>query len=484
MVKFSQEYKLNKFKEHFFAPPKMDLRNYFVPNKGSQEKLFVELLNCELIGDKLKPVPYQNQFSAIYFRAGIGSGKTFSGASFCHTRSEVYPNAIGLISSNNFPQLRDSTLRGLAKYCHEYNIDLQPCGMDYKETARKIAHNQYCKINGVWHDVKSSDAFAGKTEGSSESGRGTEYGWAWLDEYAYAPQSAFETIQGRMRWNNINPHILITSTINRNNPYNWTYDLFDSEERTEAQRKLFISIAGSTIENAHNLSDGYVERLEATLSPELFAIEVQSEYVSISIGRIFKYFNRLEHCGNLTLNQSLSLHLSFDFNWSPACCVIGQKDGDKLLIIKEFYLENADTFILADTVIKWVLNSGYRHNLFIHGDASGSQHTANSKTTNWAIIWDCLTKNNLIATRKYKKANPSIVDSINSVNCLFSHQKLFIDSQCKELIKDFESLQWKDEKIDKSDIKRSHLADCARYLTHDLFPYGGAKIQFKQGTWY
>lgn len=175
---------LNQFKNLFLNKQVIINYDIFKPNKGSQETLFYDILNCERNGDGLTPKPYIGQHSAIYFRAGIGSGKSYSGGAFCVTRSAIYPHSIGLISANSFPQLRDSTLRALAKFCQQYNIDLSPKGSDFKETARKIAHNQYCKINGVWHDVKSADAFAGKTEGSSESGRGTEYGWAWLDEYS------------------------------------------------------------------------------------------------------------------------------------------------------------------------------------------------------------------------------------------------------------------------------------------------------------
>ena len=472
---------LNQFKNLFLNKQVIINYDIFKPNKGSQETLFYDILNCERNGGGLTPKPYIGQHSAIYFRAGIGSGKSYSGGAFCVTRSAIYPHSIGLISANSFPQLRDSTLRALAKFCQQYNIDLSPKGSDFKETARKIAHNQYCKINGVWHDVKSADAFAGKTEGSSESGRGTEYGWAWLDEYSYAPQSAFETIQGRMRWINVNPHILITSTINRNNPYNWTYDLFDDPDRDETKQKYFISLAGSTIENKANLSEGYVERLEATLSPELFAIEVKSEYVSISIGRIFKYFDRNKHLNTYCFDNTKPLHFSFDFNWSPACCVVGQVHNDKLHIIKEFYLREADTFILADTVFDWFKSLNYQFPIHIHGDCSGNQRSANSKTTNWNIIWDVIKKHRITAIKKYKSANPLIIDSVNSVNCLFSHDKAFLDNNCKELIKDLESLQWKGDQIDKSNLDRSHLADCLRYMIHDLFPYG--KIaKMREGT--
>ena len=141
---------LKTFKNLFLNKRVKIAYNVFKPNKGSQEKLFYDLLNCEKNNETVTAKPYTGQYSAIYFRAGIGSGKTYSGGAFCVTRSEVYPHSIGLISANSFPQLRDSTLRGLAKFCQEYNIDLYPKGSDFKETARKIAHNMAAKYLGFY----------------------------------------------------------------------------------------------------------------------------------------------------------------------------------------------------------------------------------------------------------------------------------------------------------------------------------------------
>lgn len=462
----------DKIKRYFETTNKPVNHNRFIPNNGTQAKLFFELLNCQQQSDKsIIAMPYNKPAFAIYYRAGIGSGKTYSGSAFCVTRSQLHPKAVGLISANSFPQLKNSTLRGLAKFCDIYGIDLQPRSPDYKETAKRIAHNQHCKINGVWHDVLSADSFAGKTESSTEAGRGTEYAWAWLDEFSYAPESAFDTIQGRLRWHGLKPHILITSTINRNNPFNWAYNLFDAEDREKSRQRLFVSIAGSTIENQHNLADDYVERLKASLTPELFAIEVNSEYVAITVGRVFKYFDRSKHLLEIAVNPKKSLHIGFDFNWNPATCLISQYYDKTLVIIKEFYLKESDTFTLIETVCQYLQSLNFNGKIFIHGDASGNQHTANSSVTNWQIIWNGLRKYNIAAKQAYKNANPSIMDSVNSVNHLFDCDRAVINPNCKELIKDLEGLQWKNDKIDKSDLARSHLADILRYIAEDVAPY-------------
>jgi phage terminase large subunit len=475
--------KTDLFFADYLSPEAIKEYPLFIPNSGSQETLFFDLLNCDRQPDgSILSKPYQQPYFAIYYRAGIGSGKTYSGSAFCVSRSELYPNAIGLITANSFPQLKNSTLRGLAKFCHEYGINLEPCSSDYKETAKRIAFNQHCKINGVWHDVLSADSFTGKTESSKEAGRGTEYAWAWLDEFSYANESAFETISGRLRWVGLKPHLLITSTINRNNPFNWAYQLFDDPDRDINKQKLFISLAGSTLENKHNLSEDYVDRLQASLTPELFAIEINSEYVALTSDRIFRYFNRNIHLLAENINPKHPLHLGFDFNWNPATCLVSQYIDGVLVILKEFYLRESDTFELIKTVTEYLNGINHQESIYIHGDASGNQRTANSNLSNWEIIWKGLKTTEFTCIKAYKNVNPSIDESIISVNALLSHNRLFVHPQCKELIKDLEVLKKKNDKIDKSDTERSHEADILRYITQDLAPYR-AGLQLKEGYW-
>lgn len=465
----------NYLLEEITKKEKQTTDKFFIPNPGTQEELFFNVLGCkQKENGSVIAQPYTGDKFAIYYRAGIGSGKTFSGAAFCLTRGEVYPDKTGLISANSYPQLRNSTLRGLAKFCDDYGIDLQPRKANYKETAKAIARIQSCTINGVWHDCLSAEAFTSRTEDSRESGRGTEYAWAWLDEFSYANESAFQVIQGRLRQSNMNPHILITSTINRNNPYNWTYKLFDAEERTPEQKKIFITLVGTTQENAQNLSPGYVERLKAGLTPEAFKLEVNSEYETSKDGKAFNYFDRKIHTVRedslFNVDPRYPLYLSIDFNYNPTCAIAGQKIDGETLILKEWYLKNAGTYVLAKELVKW-LKTQPKTKLYIHGDATGNQRTANSEQTNWEIVAKELSKNGIDFTTTYGKSNPNITDTLNVCNLCFISEELIINAANYELIKDLESLKEKDGGIDKSDPERSHLADCLRYLVYLLYSH-------------
>jgi len=434
-------------------------------NKGGQETLF-NLINPSYSGDR----------KLFSFRGGLASGKTWSGACYVCYRALQDPDQHILISANSYGQLETSTLVGLCEFIsHFNNIKIEPSAPTPELTARRIANSHYCllTINNkqTFCYVLSAEAFTGKTTKSKEVGRGLQVRTFWGDEFAYAEQTAINTILGRLGRGvgKIKGLGLITSTINRNHPFNWFYDYFDSEDRSDEQSRIFESIKVATDENLHLDSD-YIPTMRAGLTPELYAIEIKSEYVAITVGKIFKYFNREKHLLDININKTQPIHIVLDFNWNPATCLISQYIDNNLVIIKEYYLPESDTFLLIDEVCKYLLNYKQQR-IFIHGDASGNQRTANSQQTNWQIVWNSLRKYELNATRAYPNANPSIIDSVNSVNTLFNCDRLFVNPLCRELIKDLEGLQWKKDQIYKSDIKRSHEGDILRYLAHDLAPY-------------
>ncbi len=458
----------------------------FYPNPGSQSDLFFNILGCEK-GETREvdykdgetgtayaviPKPYLKEAKYILFRAGSRSGKSQCGAAYCSIMSQNYPDAVGLISANDYLQLRDSTITALIGFCDRHNIPFEPRRATTEETAASVVSIKQCWINGVHHLVRTAKDFLGDTKAATQKGRGFEIGWAWLDEWFRVPRkSAWEALITRLSIPIENPSMLLTSTINTDNPYNWVYDLFDDIDRTPEQQEAYISLTGSTYENRHNLAKGYIEGLNISLTPELFKIEVLGEYSPITEGKIFRYFSRKDHCLPLDLDPVHPIYLSLDFNHDPMTAIAGQWIDEELLIIKEWFLRNSDSFQMGETLASWLReNFSDGHKVYLQGDATGNSKTANSKNTNWQIINEKLEE--FKPQQIYKKANPGVLDTINSINCGFYQNKIGIGSGCKELIKDLESLQYNDKgEIDKKqDLMRSHLADTLRYLVWYLMP--------------
>lgn len=429
---------------------------------------------------------------SLWYKAGINSGKSFLGAWFMTYRSQIDPQGSGLITANSYGQLETSTLVALAEFCEMFGIPLDPNKEDSKATARAIANSRYCYIGEkrTFHYVLSADSFTGKTKNSKELGRGLQCRWVWADEYAYAEKGAFDTIMGRIGRGkgHSSKMLLITSSINKNQPYNYCFKIFDDPKRNDRQKEKFLSVAGSTLENLHADPD-YVDSMEATLTPELFKLEIMAEYATVTEGLIFKYFDRKTHLipeSIATYDKRFPIHISFDFNHSPATAIIAQLIAGEIIIIREFFLLNSDTFELAKETGKY-LKALKPSKIYIHGDASGNQKTANSKNTNWGIIKEEFNLLKFTWETCYKLSNPSVQDSINALNATFYHNRLFLSDTCDELIADLESLKWIEGKAEidkKTDLMRSHLADTLRYLNWDIYPLAQGKAgQESQTIW-
>jgi len=411
----------------------------------------------------------------ILYRAGNGAGKSTMGAVLCYAMSVIYPGSVGLISANTYDQLRDSTLVTLLNFLIAHKIPFSPWKGDVPSTVRSIESRKGIEINGCWHFVRSADSFTGG-EKSPQSGRGLEVSHVWGDEWLRIPEDdAFNTVITRARMPGIPSIILLTSTINTNNPYNWGWQKFDDPERSEIARKKFISIAGSSIENRHNLSETYVEDMFATMAPELFKIEVLGEYAGLTTGKLIKYFSRDLHVfPDIRVVPGHPLYLSIDFNWNPSTAIAAQYLEGEIRVIREWHLKDSDTFELSEDLRRWVESQSFTR-LIITGDASGGQQTANSRQTNWQIVRSAFY--NRQADYVYGKANPSIQDTVNAINNACFHDRLIVSKDCTELIKDIESAFYPYKDFKKQNAERSHWLDELRYLVHYLAPYRAKEQQ-------
>ncbi|NEO83810.1 MAG: hypothetical protein F6J87_06040 [Spirulina sp. SIO3F2] len=442
-----------------------ELRSQIQFNPGAQARLFTDFL-------PFNSVERRSPQSVIWYRGGIDSGKSWAGSAFACSRSLQDPESRGLISANSYGQLKTSTLVVLAEFCEKYGVPLWPRGDTPEETARMIANREMCKIGNAVCFAMSAEKFAGRTQSSQEVGRGTKFRWMWLDEYAYAPEGTLETLIGRLGRGEgcVEPTALITSSINKNNPYNWAYRLFDDPDRPDSYKKVYLSIAGSSLENLH-IEEGYLERLKGAYTEELYRIEVMAEYVALTKGRIFKYFSRDRHCIAAEPCPDHPLHFSYDFNHSPACAIAGQFIDGELWLLREWHLTDSNTFESSAATVNWLKAVGTRFPVSIHGDASGNQKTSNSEVTNWDIVFDAFNCEDFLTIQEFGESNPGVQNSINSCNTALRRNQIAIHPSCKELLADLGVLRFDPHgNIDKRDPKRSHLGDCFRYLVQDLLP--------------
>lgn len=407
----------------------------------------------------------------ILVRCGNGNGKTTIGAVFDYGMAIAYPESIGLIIANTYDQLA-ATIEGYLKFYLAHDIPFEPWRGDIQSTIRSILSLKTFTVNGSVRKVRSADSFTGGAS-SFQAGRGMEIGHVQVDEgLRLRDATLFKTLSTRVRMPGVPSIILITSTINTDDPFNWGYDYFDNPD---TKRDGFVSITGSSVENLHRLSRTYIQDMYQAMTPDLFRIEVLGEYVGVTTGKLFKYFSRDLHVfppDYMAVVPNEPIYLSFDFNWNPSTAIAAQFVEGELRIIREWHLTDSNTFELAEAVLEW-LEPYQGRDLIITGDASGGQKTANSRQTNWQIIANTLRHHR--TQYVYPKANPSIQDTVNAVNTGFYKDRILLSADCKELIKDLESAAYPYEDFKKKYPERSHWLDELRYLTDYVLPYEGSR---------
>jgi len=467
----------------------------FKPNPGGQAQLFEHL---SLDPDIPDPTPYR----WIFLRGGINSGKSFAGAAFICASALRDRDSRLLITAGSYGQLRTSTLVAFAEFCKLYRIPLDPTAgvpLDSPEwadlTAQAIANRRFCTVFGAPVLVLSVEAFTGRTESSKETGRGAQVRRAWCDEFTYADKSAFATIDGRLGRGvgSLKGLGLITSSINKNSPYNWAYDLFDAPDRPPEQVNRFLSIKATTRENIYLDADYYESQAAALGTPESIQIELEGEYAAANTDRVAEYFNRKVHAlhgEDVAIAQfqpEYGVHISLDFNRSPSCAGIAQWRDEELFVIQEFYILNCGTRRLSEAIAVYLKNlPSAPISIAVHGDASGNQRKSNRDRTDWEIFWECLREAGFNGNARYGRANPPVKSRINALNTAFFKDRVFINGEtCKELIKDLESVQWKEgrDEIDKSDLMRTHPLDWLSYMVNDLMPINSRQYGEARAIW-
>lgn len=265
---------------------------------------YPEVLENEAIAyEVLAPDKFEPQANMINIHCGNGTGKTAISLGIIKVMTELNPNGKGLISANTYPQLQGSTLVAIIEMCLRHRISFglaidpyrwaggtEMSDAEVMEIAKSIAHyHRGMVINGCYHHVLSAENFLGGSQNRRQDGRGLQVSWVILDEYARTPDaSGFQAIITRVRKKGSKPLIIIPSTINTDNPFNWVYESFDNPARSMAQRVGKASIEGSSIENRHNNEEGYLRNMYANMSRPMFLAEVFGKYVEVAENRLIE----------------------------------------------------------------------------------------------------------------------------------------------------------------------------------------------------
>ena len=198
--------------------------------------------------------------------------------------------------------------------------------------------------------------------------------------------------------------------------------------------------------------------------------------VILIVGAAVYAFNRQKHVfDDFAKDEHREVWVSLDFNVHPMAATLWNPGGPKskftLSAFDEIKINSSNTWEMAET-LKERLKDDY---VVIFPDPMGASRS--TKTRNVSDI-DILKQYGFKDIR-YRSKAPPVRDALNACNALFAKGKIRVHKRCKELIADFEQCVIKAGtfEIDKSNPKRTHWLDGAKYMIHYEFPIRRPKVQ-------
>jgi len=313
-----------------------------------------------------------------------------------------------------------------------------------------------------------------------DSLRGDGLDFVVLDEYASMAREAWTEVlrpaladrQGRALF------------IGTPHGYNHFYDLYQ-----EAADKPDWAVFQFTTEQGGNVAWEELEKAAHELDERTYRQEFQACFENLTAGMVYYAFKREEHVHSIPYRANLPLFWSLDFNISPMCSVIGQRDGEEVRILAEIVLEESNTESACEAFMElardWLARARAAVHIDIYGDATGKGRHSAASQSDWQIVRDFFSHyHGYEFAIQVPPSNPPVKDRVCCVNAMLRNRagerRLLVDRSCKHLIQDFERVHWKRDpfgspmiEIDKSDPKRSHLSDAVGYMIAQAFPIQG-----------
>jgi hypothetical protein len=409
------------------------------------------------------PLPSQQRFHDSRarfkgFSGPIGSGKSQALCQEALKLAYLNPGRTGLLGAPTFPMLRDATQAALLEILERNRI---PHEWNRAESYLRLS------------ETRSRILFRAVEE--FERLRGSNLAWFGLDELTYAPRQAWLRLEGRLR----DPRAarLCGFAVWTPKGFDWVHERF-----VGSPVEGYESIQARPFENQFLLErvPDYYQRLKHSYDGRFYEQEVLGRYLELTAGRVYFAFSRAGNVADVEIALGSPLLWALDFNVDPMSSVVAQMDGEEVRVLDEIVLNRASTYdACAEFGNRFAEHAG---GLVIYADASGSRRQT-SGTTDVEILKKFVSERAYGDVRfRIPKANPAVRDRVTLMNSKLEsaagERMLVVHPRCKELIKDFEQVMYKENSqvIDKDrDPKRTHLSDALGYLAWQECR-GGMKI--------
>ena len=338
---------------------------------------------------------------------GYGSGKSFIGTTYLFTFIAKHPGqdvgyfgiSYGSITDVFFP------------------------------TAKKVAEMLGFQIKILLQkkhvEVYRNGIFYGRIICKSMDNPGSIVGFnitcAMIDEIDTMPLSKAEEAwkniiaRGREKVEGVNNTFVVTTTPEG---YGFVYEKFDKKPT-----KSYSMVQASTLENAVNLDDEYIDSLYETYTAEQAKAYINGEFVNLTSGTVYSCYDRVRCRSNEKVEGNEPLYVGMDFNVRKmAASIYVRRNNKKYWHLVDEVIDEYDTRTMSEALI-----AKYPDNpIIVYPDASGQR--GDTRSGKGAAISDiAILQDEYKFKVKARKANPRVKDRYTAVNTGFEKNRVFVN---------------------------------------------------------
>jgi hypothetical protein len=406
---------------------------------------------CEL-------APFQEHFitgtdRVVSVIAGKGAGKTWSGARFVAYQCVKQPNSQGLVMLNSRQQVLDIFEQDIRPLLDELNW---PYALNAQALNLKI-------LNSVVH-LRSADPDAVKKVES------IAYHWGWADEASYYPPETLKTFVSRIRKGDA----MVRVTSMPDEPDAFMYSFLENLGGHMYE-------LGLSDNPDRQFADRYERFLRATYSGAQLERFLSGKRVSLIGEGLFTVDPSMRRAVGINPNDELML--SWDFNVEYRAVSAWQQvgrdiEGYPIVGCVASWRMNGATVHEDAIKLSMMLQQTHRNTIYLHGDASGVNRTAQATESMWFTVRRVFEENVSNVVYIVPKSNPPVKDTIQCLNWALKRGLVVFSEDEKNVYNSLSAMRAdKYGEIDKSiDYKegssaRTHDGDTARYAGWHYFRY-------------
>jgi len=380
----------------------------------------------------------------ILYSGAYGAGKTLLICNAVIRECIKHPKSLWFYGAQTVPMIRDTVVRTFLEEIDKYQEEFNKAGIDIKITDRYMIHTMNFKFwNGSEVLFRSCDE-PSKYKSLNLDG-------VALDEPVDIDEQVFLMLQGRLRATHGKKRMCIMAG-NPAGRMNWVYQTF-----IEKKRKEYFWVHTTTYDNSFLPAD-YIKSCEENFDEDYGRRYLYGEWGSFS-GQIYKDFNYKKHVGDY-IRRECQYHIAGfdDGTRNPACFLVVGVDSDKNMYIKEELYEAGLVDSEKTELIDGLCNKYHIQKVFIDPSAlSMSQALKNRRI-------------------RVANANNDVETGISKLKSFFKNDIVYIDKNCKNLIKELESYRYGKDRDSKNKTelpikKDDHAVDALRYSITNFNPF-------------